>query len=138
MPRYLARTSCEYTTLIAMAKSEKEAMRVAKSRAMKNWDEAWSDIEIEPEIGDKTEEKTEVDSSDLPEVICLECGSDNVEYTVWYNPNTDETGDMFGSWNFGDNSYCNDCEENRPLLSRGEDEKKFDELREKYMTYEVP
>lgn len=58
---------------------------------------------------------TEIDKK--PECVCSVCGSPNVEYAAWYNPNTREVGEVFGSWNYGDNTYCQDCGENHDLAS---------------------
>lgn len=58
-------------------------------------------------------------------VCCARCGGLNVEYTVWYRPNTDEPGEMFGSWNAGDNTFCNDCELNTELLDGGAEPEEF-------------
>lgn len=50
--------------------------------------------------------------------ICAECGSPNVSYAIWYHPNTGATGDVFGSWCAGDNSFCDDCDDCTDLISR--------------------
>lgn len=43
-------------------------------------------------------------------VCCAACGSLNVQYAVWYSPRTGATHDVFGSWNAGDNTFCEDCD----------------------------
>jgi hypothetical protein len=58
-------------------------------------------------------------------VCCAKCGGLNVEYTVWFNPNTEEVGEAFGSWNAGDNTFCADCEENTDLVDYGSDPDHF-------------
>jgi len=136
MTKFLARQSCEYSTIITTAESEEEAVKMAENRVLKHWDQAWSPIEIETEdgeeIGDKTEEKTEAVSTDSePDTLCTVCGSDNVSYAVWFHPNTKAVGDVFGTFNHGDNSFCADCE-GRHLLSRGVDDEWFAELLKKY------
>jgi hypothetical protein len=52
----------------------------------------------------KTTEKTET------QICCAACGSLNVQYAVWYSPNTGAAHDLFGSWNAGDNTFCEDCD----------------------------
>ena len=44
------------------------------------------------------------------QVCCAACGSLQVEYAVWYSPNTGQSGEIFGSWNAGDNTFCADCD----------------------------
>lgn len=71
-----------------------------------------------------------------PTVCCATCGSIHVEYAVWYSPNTGETGEIFGSWNAGDNTFCADCDmedrnPNSDLLDEGEDPVLFKKLRAK-------
>lgn len=71
---------------------------------------------------------------DGPECCCAICGSVNVEYAVWHNPNTGAVGELFGSWNAGDNTFCADCDmegrdPNPPLLDVGLDPKEFAKLR---------
>jgi hypothetical protein len=56
----------------------------------------------------------------LPEAICSQCGSDNVKWAVWWDPKTKETGENFGSWNSGHNTYCGDCSDNTRLLVPGD------------------
>jgi hypothetical protein len=67
-------------------------------------------------------------------VICEDCGSDNVEYAVWHNPNTEELGEAFGTFNYGDNTFCHECDDNKRLLFKGDNPEKFKELREKHLT----
>lgn len=40
---------------------------------------------------------------------CKECNGTNVDHAHWVNLNTEEVGEVFGSWCYGDNQYCNDC-----------------------------
>lgn len=66
--------------------------------------------------------------------ICEVCGSSNVQYSVWYSPNTGQTHDMFGSWNNGDNSFCEDCDmegrdPNPRLMHESENPAQFKKLR---------
>lgn len=66
--------------------------------------------------------------------ICCVCGSLNVQYAVWYSPNSGETHDMFGSWNNGDSSFCEDCDmegrdPNPCLIHESENAKEFKRLR---------
>lgn len=70
-----------------------------------------------------------------PRCCCSVCGSLLVEYTVWYDPNTRETGEMFGSWNAGDNTFCADCSvegrnPNPDLLDEKAEPDKFKAARE--------
>lgn len=65
-------------------------------------------------------------------VCCSKCGGMNVEYSTWYNPNTGETGDIFGSWNAGDNTYCCDCGENTDLIDGSADPEEFLAARAKH------
>ncbi len=44
------------------------------------------------------------------QICCAVCGSLNVQYAVWYRPLTSEVMDEFGSWNAGDNTFCEDCD----------------------------
>jgi hypothetical protein len=44
-----------------------------------------------------------------PKFRCRECHSTDVEHTMWVNPNTEEVGEIFGTWNQQDSSFCNDC-----------------------------
>ena len=64
------------------------------------------------------------------------CGSLRVDYAVWYSPNTGEVGDLFGSWNAGDNTFCVDCDiegrdANPDLLDHSIDPALFKKLRAK-------
>ena len=69
-----------------------------------------------------------------PDCCCAVCGSTNIEYAVWHNPNTGTIGELFGSWNAGDNTFCADCDmegrdPNPPLLDQSLDPKEFAKLR---------
>lgn len=60
-------------------------------------------------------ESTEPNVQELPrndeiEFRCKECHSRDVEHTMWVNVNTDEIGEVYGTWNQLDTSFCNDCE----------------------------
>ncbi len=44
------------------------------------------------------------------EYRCLQCGSPEVQHAHWVDMNTNEIGEPFGSWCWGDNSYCAKCE----------------------------
>ena len=43
---------------------------------------------------------------------CKVCGGTNVQYAAWVNPNTNEVLECFGTPNYGDNTYCVDCDAN--------------------------
>lgn len=47
---------------------------------------------------------------DAPRYRCSSCKSTNVEHVMWVCPNSDEVGEVFGTWNQQDTSFCNDCE----------------------------
>ena len=138
MPRFLARMNCEYSLLIE-AENDEQVREMAEKIAAPMWDSAWSEIEVEledgeevPEVGDKKEEKQTLSSINDPSDICSVCGSPNVSYAVWYRPNTEEVGESFGTPNYGDNTFCDDCDANHDLLSKGVDDEKFQALLEKY------
>lgn len=44
--KYLVRTSCEYSLLVE-AENEKEALAVAKDTYKEQWEQAWSEYEVE-------------------------------------------------------------------------------------------
>jgi len=65
---------------------------------------------------------------------CRVCGSHDVQYSIWYSPNTDQTHDLCGSWNNGDNSFCEDCDmegrdPNPSLMHESEDPALYAKLR---------
>lgn len=64
-----------------------------------------------------------------PSVCCTVCGGIQVSYAVWFRPLSGETGDIFGSWNQEDSSFCDDCEEGGTLLDRDIDPDRFYQLR---------
>lgn len=69
---------------------------------------------------------------------CGVCGSPNVEYAIWFNPNTLERGEPFGSWNAGDNTFCADCDvegrnPNPPLIDAGAEPKEYGRARSKWL-----
>jgi hypothetical protein len=79
-----------------------------------------------------------------PTICCAVCGSLDVQYAIWSNPNTGENGEMFGSWNAGDNTFCADCDmegrDPNPDLIDGslvEDKSTFDVLRAKRIAVEA-
>lgn len=43
--------------------------------------------------------------------VCAVCGSDKVQHAMWVELNTDVIGEPFGTWCWGDNSYCTVCSE---------------------------
>lgn len=45
-----------------------------------------------------------------PRVCCAVCGSINVQHVAWISSNTGEIREDFGSWNAGDNTFCEDCD----------------------------
>jgi hypothetical protein len=51
-----------------------------------------------------------------PRTRCSVCGSTDVEHAMWVAVNTGEPTDLFGTWNYGDNCWCNDCGEHYPLV----------------------
>lgn len=67
----------------------------------------------------KKEEKTELEmtNKDLQKLVCEVCGESNVIMCkrVWYNANTEEIVDDFS--NDWEDTYCEDCEENTPLIT---------------------
>ena len=82
----------------------------------------------------KTATKAEKAEPAKDECICCVCGSLNVQYSVWMSANTGVTHDMFGSWNNGDNSFCEDCDTegrdpNPSLMHESENPKEFARLR---------
>lgn len=50
----------------------------------------------------------------IPQLKCSNCGSIDVEYKVWYNPNTEELRDE--AVLDGDDCWCNGCEEHHDLI----------------------
>lgn len=52
--------------------------------------------------------------------VCAACGSDDVQHAHWVNPNTNEVGGVFGSWNETDAVFCNACEEHAGIVERDE------------------
>ena len=48
--------------------------------------------------------------------VCEHCGSANVEHAHWVNPNTDRVSDIYGTWNYDDVRFCNDCDEAYALV----------------------
>lgn len=67
---------------------------------------------------------------------CSVCGGINVEYAVWYDPNADVTGDVFGTFNSGDNTFCSDCDDNHDLVDKGAEPERFAKLRRKHRAKE--
>jgi hypothetical protein len=50
-----------------------------------------------------------------PTYRCSKCKGTNVQHAHWVMVNTDEVLDEYGSWNNGDNNYCNDCGDHQEL-----------------------
>jgi hypothetical protein len=48
----------------------------------------------------------------IPQTIyrCVSCGSTSVSHAMWVGLNDEDVGDFFGSWCYGDNSYCSACD----------------------------
>ena len=48
----------------------------------------------------------------IPKTIfrCVRCGSTDVSHASWVDLNTEAVGDLFGSWCYGDNSFCSACD----------------------------
>lgn len=65
-------------------------------------------------------------------ICCAVCGSSDVSYAVWHRPNTNEIGDIFGSWNAGDNTFCDDCDDCTNLVDKGAEPELFAKARAKY------
>lgn len=49
MPRFLVRTNCEYTKVIDDAKDEDDAIAQANGSPMDEWDQTWSESEVDKE-----------------------------------------------------------------------------------------
>jgi hypothetical protein len=68
---------------------------------------------------------------------CAVCGSLRVQYAAWYSPNEGTcSGELFGSWNAGDNTFCADCDmegrdPNPPLVDKDCDPKDFKAARKR-------
>src|SRR3990167_8535913 len=78
----------------------------------------------------------EATNTDGDQCCCTECGSLDVQYPVWFSPNNGSTHDLFGSWNNGDNQFCEDCDmegrdPNPALMHKSENPKEFARLRAK-------
>jgi len=48
--------------------------------------------------------------------VCKECGGNNVEIAAWVDPNDYEYIEDFGSWDNGDNTWCEDCKAHNELV----------------------
>lgn len=66
-----------------------------------------------------------VENEEEPHYYCRECGSANVRHAMWVNYNTEEVGDVFGSWNEDDAAACVDCDSPGCIISR--DDPEFEE-----------
>lgn len=72
------------------------------------------------------------------ECCCSRCGGIDVSYAVWYHPNAaDTTGEIFGSWNAGDNTFCDDCDEPTDLVDKSAEPERFAKLRDKAVRREA-
>lgn len=66
------------------------------------------------------------DPDEEPEItwVCSNCGGTNVETVCWVDPNTDQVHEDYGTWNHQDTTWCGDCDDHHPLISKEEwDEK---------------
>ncbi len=70
---------------------------------------------------------------DDAKVCCADCGGSDVSYAIWYRPNDDQNGDVFGSWNSGDNTFCDDCDDCTNLIDRDGDRELFVAARQKWI-----
>lgn len=52
-----------------------------------------------------------------------------MQHAVWIRSNTREVTDVFGTWNFGDNTFCEDCDDNTDLVCKGVHSERFRRLR---------
>ncbi len=57
-----------------------------------------------------------LDPEYTPTYVCSVCGGENVEHAFWADPNTEEVGGEFGTWNYDDTRYCQDCGANHKLV----------------------
>lgn len=64
-----------------------------------------------------------------PDTCCSQCGGVNVQHAVWMESNTGLVLEHFGTPNFGDNTYCADCDDATDLVSAGVDADRFRSLR---------
>ena len=87
--------------------------------------------------------KKNLTTTTAPEITCrcTVCGSANVEYAVWRNPNNGAVGELFGSWNAGDSMFCADCDvegrdSNPQLIDIAENPKQFAALQKKRAAYD--
>lgn len=62
-------------------------------------------------LGDQWRHSRVVHGEMRHEYRCARCGGVNVSHAMWVDLNTDEVGDVFGSWCEDDSSSCADCEE---------------------------
>ena len=49
-------------------------------------------------------------------VRCSKCGGTNVQVAMWVRVNENKIMDDFGSWDFEDTKYCEDCDEHVRLI----------------------
>lgn len=69
------------------------------------------------------------DADDGVTVCCSKCGGANVQHAAWIRSNTEEVVEDFGTWNAGDNTFCEDCGENTDLVCKGVHFERFAALR---------
>lgn len=60
----------------------------------------------------------------MSKLYCNKCGSSNVQLEAWINPNTNEIIDT----SLSGQEWCDDCEEETILLTRGELFENFNNL----------
>lgn len=92
----------------------------------------------EKERQDEVRRAAKAATSNSVHICCSVCGSDQVQYAVWFSPTTLETYDVFGTWNSGDNTFCETCDvegrdPNADLLDVDADPKAFKAKRAKFM-----
>lgn len=61
-----------------------------------------------------------LDPEYTPTYVCSVCGGDNVEHAFWADPNTEQVNGEFGTWNYDDNVFCNDCGEHHDIVEAKE------------------
>lgn len=77
----------------------------------------------------------------MNKLYCNKCGSSNVQLEAWINPNTNEIIDV----SLLNQKWCDDCEEETTLLTRGELFENFNNLlfdsnnksKEKFLKFDI-
>ncbi len=55
----------------------------------------------------------------MPNVVCAECKSPNVQLMAWIDDNSSEVFDDVGHWGASDNNYCYECDRPVTLTRNG-------------------